>query len=229
MIDAQDEILLNNAAWFSLIGPHSALAEGTGMARRYPKDVSPFYGVADFADDQSWRDLRKLTGATGTAVLAGEGLVIPDGWTRLDGGVGVQMTGEDVFGLADKESVSLNEGDVPEMLDLVARAQPGPFLPRTNELGGYLGIRNNGKLVAMAGYRLNPLGWREISAVCTDADFRGQGLGRRVVLAVSAEIRRGNEIPFLHVAQSNENAIRLYENLGFRHRATSVFAVIQAA
>ena len=228
MIDSHDEKILDNAAWFSLVGPHAELAEGSGLARRYPAEISPFYGVADFADARSWRDLLRLTGSGGTAVLAGKGLVIPEEWTYIDGGSGIQMSGEKVFGQEDMEAISLNDSDVPEMMDLVARAQPGPFLPRTIELGGYLGIRSNGKLVAMAGCRLNPLGWREISAVCTDADYRGQGMGRRLVLAVCAEIRRRNEIPFLHVAQSNVNAIRLYEKLGFNHRMTSAFAVIQA-
>ncbi|MCX6430130.1 MAG: GNAT family N-acetyltransferase, partial [Actinobacteria bacterium] len=71
-------------------------------------------------------------------------------------------------------------------------------------------------------------GWREISAVCTDSDYRGQGLARRLVLDVASQIRRQGEIPFLHVSESNENAIRLYEKLGFHKRISSRFVVIQA-
>jgi ribosomal protein S18 acetylase RimI-like enzyme len=229
VINSTDEKILDNAAWFSLTGPHTHIAEGSGRARRYPFEVSPFYAIENFEDPQSWSDLALLTGSGGTAVLAGKGLVIPKDWTYVDGGFGIQMTGEEIIGIADSEVISLTPQDVPEMLDLVARAQPGPFLPCTIELGGYLGIRRDGALIAMAGCRLRPAGWREISAVCTDAQFRGQGLARRLVLAVSAQIRAEGEIPFLHVAESNENAIRLYESLGFHRRIPTSFAVIQAS
>jgi GNAT superfamily N-acetyltransferase len=228
VIDLSDADVLDRAVWFSLTGPHSNIAEGSGKARRYPVDISPFYAIEDASVQQSWTDLAALTGTSGTAVLTGTGLELPSSWTYLDGGFGIQMTGENVVGIEDGEAISLGRSDVPEMLDLVARAQPGPFLPRTIELGGYRGIRSRGALVAMAGCRLNPTGWREISAVCTDSDFRGHGLARRLVLDVVSQIRKEGEIPFLHVSESNENAIRLYEKLGFRQRSSSRFVVIQA-
>lgn len=109
------------------------------------------------------------------------------------------------------------------MLDLVARTRPGPFLPRTIELGTYLGIRREGALVAMAGERLHPPGWSEISAVCTDESVRGQGLATRLLLAVSHEIRERGETPFLHAAADNIHAVRLYESLGFRLRRRTAF------
>ncbi|NED50392.1 GNAT family N-acetyltransferase, partial [Micromonospora aurantiaca] len=43
--------------------------------------------------------------------------------------------------------VELGADDVPDMLDLVARTRPGPFWPRTHELGTYVGVRENGALV----------------------------------------------------------------------------------
>jgi predicted GNAT family acetyltransferase len=109
------------------------------------------------------------------------------------------------------------------MLALVERTKPGPFLPRTIELGTYLGIRRAGALVAMAGERLHPPGWTEISAVCTDPGHRGQGLGTRLVHAVAAGIRARDETPFLHAAATNTSAIRLYESLGFRLRKEVTF------
>ena len=113
---------------------------------------------------------------------------------------GVQMAGTGMTGVADPEAVALTETDVPEMLDLVERAQPGPFRKRTIELGRYLGIRRAGRLVAMAGERLRLPGWTEVSAVCTDPEFRGQGLGARLTLAVAAGILERGELPFLHAA-----------------------------
>jgi predicted GNAT family acetyltransferase len=109
------------------------------------------------------------------------------------------------------------------MLELTARTQPGPFLPRTIELGTYLGIRRDGRLVAMAGERLHPAGWTEISAVCTDEAWRGQGLSSRLILALGAGIRARGEIPFLHVLTTNP-AIGLYKKLGFRDRRALLFA-----
>ncbi|GAA4584688.1 hypothetical protein GCM10023194_25190 [Planotetraspora phitsanulokensis] len=106
------------------------------------------------------------------------------------------MPGAAVSGAPDGEAVRLTAVDAPELLNLAERTRPGPFLPRTVELGTYLGIRRHGTLVAMAGERLHPTGWTEISAVCTDAAFRGQGLASRLILAVAASIRpRGDSVP----------------------------------
>jgi predicted GNAT family acetyltransferase len=91
-------------------------------------------------------------------------------------------------------------------------------------MGSYLGIRRGGTLVAMAGERLHPSGWTEISAVCTDAAWRGRGLASRLVRAVAVGIRARGETPFLHAVASNVNAIELYEELGFRLRRSTVFS-----
>jgi len=109
------------------------------------------------------------------------------------------------------------------MLDLVARTEPGPFRKRAVELGRYLGIRRDGQLVAMAGERLRPRGWVEISAVCTDERFRGRGLGSRLVRAVGAGIVERGELPMLHASAENVNAIRLYESMGFVFRRDREF------
>ena len=127
----------------------------------------------------------------------------------------------------DPEAVVLGPADVPDMLALVERAQPGPFRPETIRMGTYLGIRRHGRLVAMAGERLHPPGWTEISAVCTDPEHRRRGLGKRLVRAVAGGIRERGETPFLHAAATNVTAIRLYESLGFRLRRTSTFGAVQ--
>ena len=219
--------ILDNAVWASLSGPHASIAEVSGLARRYPVEVSPLSAIADNQDPQAWRDLATLIGPNGTTVLTGNPLHIPDDWVTLDAGPGVQLLGEDVDGYEDDEALDLGAKDVSEMLDLISRTQPGPFSPRTIELGGYLGFRIDGALVAMAGCRLHPTGWREISSVCTDSSHRGKGLAERLVRAVVAKIKADGEIPFLHASETNTNAIRLYENLGFRLRIRPSFAVVQ--
>ena len=220
--------ILDNSAWAALAGPQAEWAEIFGNARRFPVDVSPFCAIADQADPICWKDLATLVGPGGNAVLTGSEMQVPPDWEELGGGVGKQMIGEQVFGKADGDVIQLGLEDVPEMLDLISRTEPGPFLPRTVELGGYLGFRVDGALVAMAGRRLHPPGWVEISAVCTDAAHRGKGLGGRLVMAVVAGIRAEGQVPFLHVSETNENAIRLYEKLGFTIRTLGKFKVLKA-
>ena len=92
-------------------------------------------------------------------------------------------------------------------------------------MGTYLGVRDGGRLVAMAGERMHPPGFTEVSA-CTDADHRGRGLARRLVLAVAAGIRARGETPLLHAAASNVGAIALYKHLGFRLSARPSFTTV---
>ena len=226
-LHSEGEHVLDRAGWNALNGPHSYLAEIHGLARRYPVDISPFNAISDIANPQAWDDLRELIGEEGVGIVIGAEVAAPDGWRVVERFPGVQMSGEEVFGAHDPDLVELGSADVPEMLDLISRTEPGPFLPRTVELGGYLGIRVQGELVAMAGRRLNPPGWVEISAVCTAPEHRGKGYAARLVNAVAAGIRDSGQIPFLHTGAGNENAIRLYEKLGFKIRISPTFTILQ--
>ncbi|MGP4014699.1 GNAT family N-acetyltransferase [Saccharopolyspora sp. 5N708] len=217
---------LDDPVWASLTGPHARFAERCGQVLRYSADVAPFVAVTDEFDD-GWRDVAELAGPGGTVVFAGRPRTPPPGWDVLERLPGVQLVDERVVGAADAEAVRLTAADLPEMHSLIERTKPGPFLPRTHELGTYLGIRRGGALVAMAGERMHPPGWTEISAVCTDPAFRGQGLATRLVLALAASIHARGETPFLHAVASNTGAIRLYEALGFRLRQHLVFAAIR--
>lgn len=221
--------LLDHAAWASLTGPHAHFALGTGRALRYPDDVSPIMAVAPAQDDQVWADLRTLVGPGELAFLSGELTTVPDDWTFEFQGNGVQMVATAALRTQPSdELVTLGAADAPEMLDLVARTQPGPFQPNTYQLGTYLGVRRDGALVAMAGERLHPPGWTEISAVCTDAAHRGQGLATTLVRAVAHNIRSRGETPFLHTGRDNVTAVRLYRSLGFEIRREVLFSVLRS-
>jgi len=217
---------LDNPVWASLTGPHARFAERRGAAARYRPDLSPFAALADPADPHAWLDLAELVGPGAIAVLPGVDEA-PEGWTTKASVPGVLMAGDGLAPAEDPEAVVLTDADVPEMLDLVARTDPGPFESRTIELGTYLGIRRDGRLVAMAGERLHPPGATEISAVCTDPDHRGQGLAARLVGAVAANIVRRGDVPFLHASARNTGAIRLYERLGFTLRRRRTFLVVE--
>jgi GNAT superfamily N-acetyltransferase len=218
---------LDNPTRASLLGPHAGFAESLGQVVRYPAEVAPFLALPDEPDESAWDDVAALVGPGALVVVAGIQTPPPEGWAVAMNIAGVQLVDDGVAAAADSEAVRLRLDDVPQMLDLAERTRPGPFLARTIELGTYRGIRRRGTLVAMAGERLRPPGWTEISAVCTDVRFRGQGLATRLVLAVAADVRARGETPFLHAAASNTNAIRLYESLGFRLRRSITFLALR--
>ena len=222
------EAVLDHAVWASLTGAHAHLAERVGGAARFPADVSPFGAVEPGGGRQVWSDMADLLGPGGRVALFGEDLTPPAGWEVIARGRGVQMADRGMEAATDAEVVELGPTDVEDMMALVARARPGPFLPRTVELGRYFGLRDGGTLIAMAGERLHPPGWTEISAVATDGAHRGRGLATRLVRAVAAGIRQRGETPFLHAAEDNERAIRLYLSLGFEVRRTVTFQLLQA-
>ncbi|PYC88057.1 GNAT family N-acetyltransferase [Streptomyces tateyamensis] len=191
--------VLDNPAWAALVGP---------------------------ADPRAWDDLATLVGP-GTVTPVTGATAPPAGWQLVESGQGVQLVDTALRAEPAPDAVRLGPDDVPEVLDLVARTRPGPFLPRTVELGTYLGLREGGRLIAMAGERLRPPGWTEISAVCTDPQHRGRGLATRLVRAVAAGIRERGDTPFLHAAASNTNAIRLYESIGFTLRRRTAFLLVR--
>ncbi|WP_410606493.1 GNAT family N-acetyltransferase [Amycolatopsis sp. lyj-109] len=212
--------------WTSLTGPHARFAERHGQVLRYPEDVAPFLAIPDDADERVWQDIAELAGPGAVVPVDGAAL-LPPGWERVGKLAGVQLVDAGVSAAVDPEAIRLGPADVPEMLELVDRTQPGPFRSRTIELGTYLGIRRDGALVAMAGERLHPPGWTEISAVCTDPAYRGQGLATRLVRGVAAGIRARSETPLLHTVATNTPAIRLYQSLGFVLRRRTEFATVR--
>jgi ribosomal protein S18 acetylase RimI-like enzyme len=221
------EHVLDNAVWAALTGAHADLASRRGRAARYRPDVSPFAALPSEPDEGDWADLAALAGPGGEVVITGRPRTPPCGWKVLGAGEGVQMEGSALEVRPDPDAVLLGAADVPEMLDLVASTRPGPFEPNTRLMGTYLGIRHGGALVAMAGERMRPPGWSEISAVCTAPAYRGHGLASRLLRAVGAVIRERGDVPFLHAAGSNTTAIRLYEHLGFTLRRRVQFAALR--
>ncbi|MFC0436961.1 GNAT family N-acetyltransferase [Kutzneria buriramensis] len=230
MTTAEERVVqhvLDNPARAALLGPHSHLAVHRGQVVRYRPDVAGFVTMPAEPGPRDWQDLAALVGPGARVALSAITAPPPPGWEIVADMAGVQLTGEQIPTAPEVEAVRLHDGDVPDMLDLVARTQPGPFLPRTIEMGRYLGIRRNGRLVAMAGERLRLSGWTEVSAVCTDPAYRGQGLASRLVLAVAAGIVDRGDTPFLHARAGNTTAIRLYETLGFRLRRRTRFVAVR--
>lgn len=205
--------MLDRPVWHSLIGVHAHLARRHGAAAAFDSAVSPFAGT-EGDGDAAWADLRTVLGAGGRAFLPGSPFPVPDD-VRVSFRVNVfQMVAADWRPEPDPEAIELGPADAAEMYDLASRTKPGPFELRTRELGRYVGYRVDERLVAMTGERFHPPGYTEVSAVCTDPEFRGRGYAERAMRTIGAGIVARGEIPFLHVATDNP-AVHLYERLGF--------------
>jgi ribosomal protein S18 acetylase RimI-like enzyme len=223
-----EESVLDRPAWSALTGAHAHFAIGNDLVKRYPEDVSPFVGVADWEDPEVWAAILDVFGSGATVSVSHADPELPAGWEWVQRIPGVQLTETDALDArADEEAVELGADDVTEMLALVERNRPGPFLPRTHELGRYVGIRRQGRLVAMAGERLHPDGWTEISAVAVDPDQRRQGLASRLVGDVAFHIRERGDRALLHTGAENTGAIAAYEKLGFALRRTLIFGAVR--
>jgi ribosomal protein S18 acetylase RimI-like enzyme len=215
--------VLDRPVWHSLVGAHAHLARRHGVAAAYDPEVSDFAGT-EHDGDAAWADLRTLL-AGGVGILPGSPSPVPEG-VRVAMRIPVfQMVAEGWHPEPDPEAIVLGPADAAEMLDLASRTKPGPFEHRTRELGAYVGYRVDGRLVAMAGERFRPPGYTEVSAVCTDPDFRGRGFAERAIRTVAAGIVARGEVPFLHVATENP-AVALYERLGFRTRVEYEVTVV---
>lgn len=212
---------LDNPFWSALTTQQAHLALGGALARRYPPDISPIAAMPAAGP----RNLAALQAVV--AVGDDMGLVgpfapeLPDHWDVLYASTITQMIRTDTSPLpeGDADVSSLGKADVADMLPLVEITKPGPFRARTIELGRYLGIREAGRLVAMAGERSCTGTFREVSAVCTHPDAQGRGLARGLIGRVVNRMLRAGETPYLHVDNRNPRAIDLYLALGFVRRA----------
>ncbi len=213
-------VVLDNAIWSSLTTRHSNFAEGNGRACRYPVEVSPLGAVAD-ASDASLEALASLLRPNEEIALGSPTELLSVGGLEAF----VRMTLRQMVRsslsrpTATQNVIRLGLADVADMLALIEIAKPGPFRSRTPELGQYFGIRVDGRLVAMAGERLRPIGYTEISAVCTHPHYRGRGYARALLETLVRSVIDRGDVPFLHVEKHNQ-AASLYEKLGFSVRQT---------
>jgi GNAT superfamily N-acetyltransferase len=219
--------LLDNIVWHSLSGQQRRFSAGTDTARRYARGLSPLTGFADPARP----DFDALAAHTdiGEHLFCGAWTGDPPAGWRVDAEVpAVQMVWNGDLPEVDAapNAIALGNAHVDAMLELVALTQPGPFGPRTVELGDYFGIFEHGKLVAMAGERMAAGSLREISGVCTRPESQGRGLARGLMhKLIRLQIARGL-VPFLHVMSFNTRALELYEHMGFRRHRESLMRIV---
>jgi predicted GNAT family acetyltransferase len=210
---------LDNPCWHSALTAHARFASGTALAKRYVPELGPLVVLSDHSE-AALQDMAALVAPGETIYLFEAELPDLPGWTIHFIDHAMQMVSTQPVEAAEDDAaiLTLTKVDVPEMLALIEQNRPGPFFERTIELGHYIGIRQGGELVAMAGERFCMTGYHEISAVCTHPDYESRGYARRLVSSLVNENWRNGITPYLHTGTQNSRAIRLYERLGFQSR-----------
>ncbi len=222
---------LDRLIWTALTGEQARFALGanigSGGARRFHPEIGPLAAIRDFSEE-SLADFAALADEYGPLALMqpDEPVEVP-GIDLVKSALGVQMifaggtAALDAIAEAacDSRIVALGAQDHAEMLELATLTEPGPFGTRTGELGDFWGIKENGRLLAMAGQRTRTGNFIEVSAVCAHPDARGRGLAGLLSRRVAAAILDGGRTPILHSYADNEAALSLYHKLGFVERS----------
>jgi ribosomal protein S18 acetylase RimI-like enzyme len=212
---------LDNPAWAALTTyqAHWALCEE--HARRFPAEVCIHGGFAEVTT-KGWESLARLAHEP-VNLFSREPLEIPQGWTitrKVELYEMVQQH-ESWEKQSEVEIVELAAHDLPAMAQLYEATRPGRKLsPRLYELGGFAGVKCEGRLAAMGCLRLHFPGFREISTVGTLPGFAGRGYATALVAELARRIHAAGETPYLTVRTDNARAIAIYGRLGFRERTT---------
>jgi predicted GNAT family acetyltransferase len=221
--------ILDNPIWNALVTGNKKFSNGNEQAKYINRDVGIFAGLKT-NNESDLNELHALVPEKSLVVLFTPGEIpIPTGWTIQLKKEILQMVyqQQDQPVAEANELTPLQEKDIPAMLDLTTLTNPGPFLPRTIDLGNYEGIFIGNDLVAMAGQRLQPDPYTEVSAVCTHPDHTGKGYAAKLVRSQVSKITAASRIPFLHVYSDNTTAWKLYEKMGFQIRRQMLVYVLE--
>lgn len=211
---------LDRPVWTMLTGRQAHLAEGDGQAVRIDRGYGVFGAAAD-TDAEAQAALAALVPDTDEIwIVEPEPWPLPPGTREVKRAVLAQMVAEGAPPprAGEPAIVPLGDYDAAEMASLADHAKPGPWGTKTHRYGPFFGIREHGRLLAMAGQRILVPGMAEVSGVATWEDCRGRGLARTLIGHVMRQMVARGETPFLHSYADNAGAIALYESLGFRIR-----------
>ena len=219
--------LLDHIFWQTLTGPHAKYASGTGGARRYARGFSPILAFAD-AENPDFAALSPYCDPGERFYCDGWTGKASSGWQIEAESTMFRMLWSASASATDTalDAISLGPEHLAQVLELATLCRPGPFGPRTIELGDYFGYFDGPRLVAMAGERMQADGLREISGVCTHPDYQGRGFARQLMSKLVCRQVARNETPFLHVMRDNDAAHQLYLRMGFDDYLESVVRVV---
>lgn len=222
--------VLERPVWSMLTGPQMGLAAATGAAVR----IDPRYGplaAARYQSDEAQAALATTLTGPADSIWLVERMEwpAPVGTRVVRVAPLLQMVAQNPAAIQNDDGpfVALGAADVAEITDLALATEPGPWGELTHQYGQFWGVREGGRLLAMAGARMRPTaGLAEVSGVCTWPDQRGRGLAGALIRRVMADQVARGDVPYLHSYAGNASAIRLYESLGFRVAREMVATVI---
>ncbi len=218
---------LDRPVWNALTTAWARFALGGPRAWQLAPEYGPFAATPDRTPENLAALGRCRQGEHNLWVVEADEFPAPPGMTVLNHATIVQMVTEDIPDAAPEFEVDvLDEADAPEMLALARLTRPGPFTIATHRLAPFIGVKRDGKLVAMAGERMKMPGLSELSGVCTHPDYRGHGYGAALSRIVTRRILDRGETAFLHAYDGNTAALDLYRALGYVQRRTLIVTVL---
>lgn len=208
---------LDNPVWWSLYEVHKDFSIHYGSVKFYHPDYCPFGGFVQTADPSA--SIAAYSKLVDDFFIVGERPTFDDSLQLKKELICLQMVCENRIDTDNAEVITqLEEGHRSALFELVNLVQPGYFKYKTPLLGDYYGIFKKDRLVAVTGERMKMNDFTEISAVVTHPDHEGRGYAKQLVAHAANNVFNQGKTPYLHVAESNMKAIRLYEQEGFAAR-----------
>src|SRR5215472_141752 len=150
---------LDNPTWTALTTKQVQLAHGSALARRFPPEMT-LLGAVAANTPMAFDSLGQLIQRDAVTIYFPAPPALAAGWEVVRAVELHQMvkddaaTVDDVVRSAAKQHqvIELTPADVPEMSVIYTATRPNRTLcPKIQKLGAFLGIRHEGKLVAMGG------------------------------------------------------------------------------
>jgi ribosomal protein S18 acetylase RimI-like enzyme len=213
----KDENKLDNPVWHSLSESHQNFSFDYTGIKFYHPDYCPFGGFE--TTDGISKSIGEYATLAGSFFIVGKKPELPPHLELKNELVCRQMIVHNRIDIEPKESIiPLTNGHTDALFQLVNLVQPGYFKKKTALLGEYFGIFKSGELIAVTGERMKMNDFVEVSAIVTHPGHTGQGYAKRLIAHTVNNIFNQDKTPYLHVAESNTGAIKLYEKLGFTTR-----------
>jgi len=224
MLDNHQLAKLDAPAWNALTSVQQNFATGTGHIKRYRRGILPF-AACEPGYEKETGTLTAMLEPGEIFYLIGELPPLPAYFTVLKELPCAQMVLQKPVPTIENNAIilPLTTTDKDDMFNLINKVQPGYYEPDTHQLGNYFGIRQEGKLVAIAGERMRLDALTEISAICTDPEYTGRKYAQQLITTLCQHNLQQGIMPFLHVIETNQRAIGLYEFMGFAVRRTISF------
>ncbi|MEN7547190.1 GNAT family N-acetyltransferase [Rapidithrix thailandica] len=213
-----EEKKLDNPVWNSLNETHNNFSIEYEGVKFYRPEYCPFGGFT--ALENASESISKYASLINSFYVVGEKPEYKNELTLNKNLVCQQMILEKPIILDINEQIVELKADIQkkDLFNLVNVVQPGYFNHKTSDLGKYFGIYKNNELVAVTGERMKMNKYTEVSAVVTHPHHTGKGYAKQLIQHTTQHIFNENKLPYLHVAETNVGAIKLYENLGFVNR-----------